>query len=1248
MTARGAAVSRRILASAALGVLLLLLPAARAQNSVSGAIQGFVLNNADRSPIVEARIVVTNQATGQARGGLTAADGSYTVANLSSGTYTLKCTHPDFEPDNYGPVSVVLNKTTRLRVPPFLLRKKARASLDSFAEAFAVSGGLDDAADAAQAAPARPQPEPDSQGPAPPQPPAGDTPEREAASVQMVNLENAMRAANFDGRQLASLPLPGTRTFDALALLAPGVIDPPQAIGATSGPGIGAGVGTSGQFSVNGMRSRSNNFTIDGSDNNDPDVGVRRQGFLTLLSQSIDSIQEFQISTLLWESDLGRNLGSQVNAISKTGTNKLHGLAYGYLTDSSVNARNPFSVSRTAFTRAQTGFTVSGPVVRDRTHFFGSFENQQINAVTPQHFSSPTPAERTFPDATSLKVITAPNSVNSGFDYLTTGAATPLGLNLLSRPTRELYPLPNNPTGPYGGNTVTRLLPASGSGNIFSFKGTHQIGTRHVLAARYNFSDDFRELPSVNRAIDSALDAATRNQNVSLILESGLTATTAHEARFSFGRTRLQFDERADSPLQIGADVSVTSGIRPLIKGTDTPLPGTANVYSSTGLLGEVIIRPYSPVGIDAFLFPQGRASNTFQYADSLSKTWQKLTLRFGADIRRIHLNSRQDRNYRGLLEVNNGVVETRNLDQPSRNGRSFLPGVGFASIGQVSEILQTLSRSTPNSAVGLRFNEIDLFVDQHYRFRPNLTLDFGLRYEYNTVPHEVNGRIENALQLKDLPSSTGSTVCEPKDCALYTQAFNNAVNAYRGVVAGRDGIYLPDRNNFGPHVGFAWDPWKDGRTAVRAGFALYYDTILGAVVSQARNVFPSEVPFFSDSTFAGYDGLNANSPYNFDLGGVRYVRLGSNQLGGEPRDFVPLLGSLFQRFSRIGDVVGSGLSFTLPEKNLRTPYVQQWHLTLEREIFGDYLVSASYAATKGTKLTRLTTPNGGRSITPFQSVTLRGGTATVSFDNTDTFANQFAVHRTNRDLGPYQIFENSAASSYHSLQLEARKRYSYGVSLTGSYVWSHAIDDVSDIIETAGAPSIAQDSRGLRAERANASFDVRHNFVFSIIADLPFRRGRRDRGQGWLGGWQAASILRARTGQPFTIQVPFDANLDGNLTDRPATLDGLVFHDAHGAQRISVAPGRKVSDFYVQGQDGRVGRNTARADGLVVWDLALSKTVRFRDGQSLEFRAESFNLLNRANFGIPVRTIGDPGFGSSVDVVTSPRIVQFAIKLGF
>jgi hypothetical protein len=160
------------------------------------------------------------------------------------------------------------------------------------------------------------------------------------------------------------------------------------------------------------------------------------------------------------------------------------------------------------------------------------------------------------------------------------------------------------------------------------------------------------------------------------------------------------------------------------------------------------------------------------------------------------------------------------------------------------------------------------------------------------------------------------------------------------------------------------------------------------------------------------------------------------------------------------------------------------------------------------------------------------------------------------------------------------------------------------------------------------------------------------------------ASVFQAHTGQPFTLGVPFDANVDGNLSDRPATTDGLVFFNGHGPRRVGLAPGRLLTDFLprpvvvedseflfiseLEFESGRVGRNTARADSFVNLDLALSKRFRVTESQHLTLRAEIFNALNRANFGSPVRIIGAPGFGSAVDTVTPARIIQFALKYDF
>ena len=1198
------------------------------------------------NPLINARVVVTSEGEGFTRTALTNQYGNYKVADLPVGNYIIKAlrTGSAEQPDQ----SFLLSLNQRNEYAPTIKLINATS---------------------------------DAQAPAPQQPASAPPLEGEEVSA-LVQTVDAARSSNFDERQIHALPSGGStymRSFDEFALLAPGVAPPPYTPGAR-GPGVGYGIGTAGEFSVNGMRARSNNFSVDGSDNNDADVGVRRQGFVALVPQSIESAKDFSIATLLWNAELGRNFGSQVNAVSKYGANRFYGQVYVFFTDSRLNARNFFdytggpSIGKDPFTHTQAGFAIGGPIARNRTHFFGSYEHQQINASTEQHFSTPTIAERSFPGPDKLKSV-IPGGV-SEFGALVSGQiasfqnTTPLGRNILS-----FYPLPNNAGGPFGANTYTEVLPADGRGDALSFKITHQIAPSHLVNARYNFTDDNRILPSVGRAIRSTLESRTQSHNFSLIVDDAMGPRLFNQARFSFGRTRLNFLDYAGSPFIFSATSEESVS-------TDG---GVISATSKTGPIGELLIEPFSPVGANTSYFPQSRASTTFQFADSVSWLAGNHSMKFGGNIRRYQLNSLLDRLYRPQVVFAGGVtgnvrLRTSEPTKPSLRGFVFpLSGAQLASLGVPSSITQTITSGLPDSNIGLRFTEYHLFFNDYWRIRPNLTLDYGLRYEYNTVPREVNNRIENAIQLKGLPSPGQSRFDSP----ARTDAFNASVNAYKKILDGRTRIYDPDGNNFGPHVGIAWSPGSDEKTAIRAGYGIYHDAILGAIISQSRNVFPNEIPINVDPSFLVFDPLNLNNPVFLAItqlppkpdeppiftNPLFLLKPGTcnqfgtcNQLGGTEQDFVALMGQLFSQN------LGGGLAFTLTEKKLRTPYAQQWHLTIEREMFGDYLFSAAYVGTKGTKLTRLTTPNGGPNVLPFVSLV-----TSVDANNLNVplvfnpLVGSGLVSRLNKNLGPYQIYENSACSTYHALQLEARKRYSFNFQLTAAYTWSHAIDDVSDVFPLGGAPILAQDSG---SEHGDASFDIRHRFAVSFIWDVPFRRDSSSRLGLLIGGWQIASIFQANMGQPFTLNLPVDANLDGNLTDRPINVPGsLIFFQGHGPRRVALAPGfsaesltRPMSIFvsfpperadgfgpiFMVPQRPLIGRNTARGDSFINLDLSINKTFRLNENRTVEFRTEFFNLFNRANFGLPVRVLGAPGFGSSVDTITPARTIRFALKYSF
>jgi hypothetical protein len=264
-------------------------------------------------------------------------------------------------------------------------------------------------------------------------------------------------------------------------------------------------------------------------------------------------------------------------------------------------------------------------------------------------------------------------------------------------------------------------------------------------------------------------------------------------------------------------------------------------------------------------------------------------------------------------------------------------------------------------------------------------------------------------------------------------------------------------------------------------------------------------------------------------------------------------------------------------------------------------------------------------------------------------FASTIPLARPIPELGAFQIFANSASSNYHALQIDVRKAYSTGYAFNLAYTWSHGIDDVSDIFPLGGADNLPQDSSNLRLDRAAANYDIRHQLAGSLIWDIPLlTTSLTSPAAFWLGDWQLAALFQAHTGQPFTLNLPIDANLDGNLTDRPSTTDGLVFFAGHHVRRVAISQDHKLTDFFTIGQDGFVGRNSIRGDSFINLNLALSKRFRFTENQTLTLRTELFNAFNRANFGIPVRTLGNPAFGSAVETVNPARRIQLALKYSF
>ena len=1233
----------------ALSLSAIYLPHTIAQTQNTGAIQGRVFEAGTLEPLPSAVITITHEEIGLERTTISNEQGIYYVGILPAGRYRITAAKQGYESDTDPRNSVITNflihitNTERADQPPPIVLKKVGVA----------------AAPPVTQPPTQPQPTRPPAVQPPTTPPAGQTP-AEFDVALLANTSNATRGGNFDERFLLSLPLPGVRTFDDLAFLVPGVAPPPLSIGTNVGPGIGPGVGTTGQFSVNGLRSRSNNFTIDGSDNNDEEVGVRRQGFTSLVPQSIESVQEFQISTLLPEPQFGRNMGAQVNAVSRSGGSGYHGTLYGFFTDSALRARDafdsdagpssltlsgngqpatlngaPFTVSvpvggKNPYTRAQYGLVFGGPIGA-QTRFFGSFEHQDINASKESHFAVPTIDERGV-------------FSSGGTGLRLTNGSPVFPASLTGNSFLSLFPFPNNPGGPYRDNTYTAVLPASADGTIYSFKLDHNLkafGRDHSLTGRFDSTDDDTTLPVTGEAIFSTLRALVNTQDVAVSFNSALSGATANQFRFSFGRTNLKFKEVRDPfllpstalpnvPFLLNAPLlfNGTLGGEPeffSIPGFDTeggfgPVSGLA---TGTGPIGQVKASGFSPLGVDVYNFPQGRTNNTFQFADTLITSKGRHRLALGFDIRRTSLDSFLDRNFRALASFS-GALDLSDEQLAIRNGNPvpFYFGKDYLAAGAATGFFQTLTNGDVDSNIKLRYWQNDFFFADQFRVRPNLSLTFGLRYELNTVPREADRKIESTFNSPE--------VMQFED--IEKQLFG--VSGLEQFLDGRTEIFRLDKNNFAPHVAFAWDPFGHGKTSIRGGYGIYYDQILGAVISQSRNVFPTFLTL-------NLGGFNINFDPN-DPGALtphQFVSVNPSLAFGVPGTL-----NKFDPSKAGGDAVvglltaalltnlSAGPGFVLPANDLVTPYSQHWGLTLEHQFSRDFLASAAYVGTRGTHLLRFATPNLGPNAIPLVNE-VQGQIApelqrlifpvlfglsippTIGGENLRPFPL----------LGSFNSIESDSNSTYHSLQLQLIKRFSRGIQFTTAYTWSHAIDEVSDLFDLEGARALPQNSFDRRAERADANFDVRHRFVYSLVWDLPIFEGNRA-----LGGWQVGSIGTFQTGQPYSALFCCDLNLDGNLTDR-------------------VDPGGLNPSF------GR--RNAFRAPGVATVDMSLNKFFRFTERHKLEFRSEFFNLFNRTNFGIPVHQFffggyttegGNENNGLFVDTRVPARTIQFALKYSF
>ena len=800
-------------------------------------------------------------------------------------------------------------------------------------------------------------------------------------------------------------------------------------------------------------------------------------------------------------------------------------------------------------------------------------------------------------------------------------------------------------------------------------------------------------MPVTGGALFSSLKPDIKTQNIAAFFNRTLSASTSDSIRFSIGHTKLSFDERRDTSMLPSAALPSTPFLlnAPLVLNVTKPnsdgslnppgflsaagpagsallaslgYQGVTQTEQITGPLGQVFVTGFSPIGVDVENFPQTRRNQTVQIADTVTSVRNSHIFTYGTDIRKSRINSTLDRNFRPRASFNSlssgpfaNIIERPGAG-PVQAGT--LTGLTLVAAGVPTGLFQTLA-TVPDSLTGLRFTQVNFFFQDQWRLHTNLYLTAGLRYELNTVPDTVDRRLETAFDPQELRTlaEQAAGLCQPNvRCSDLAGALTAAFPA------DFKASFSTDRNDFDPRVGFAWKLRDD--TVVRGGFGAYSGQFPGSALNQVSNAFPAFLPL----NLANFAPRSGDRTYLFNLASPAAQQLLPNP-GGVPSGIAPGTLNQVSTSNSVAFLVNQvfnlqglslaptvfGLDLILPQRELRPPYSFHYGLTVEHEFHNDFMISAAYVGTQGRGLLRLATPDLGLNDTRFAgNIVTSPLTTNTPFPyfqgqilppQNKIISQSFAVART--------FFESSATSSFNSLQIEFRKRYSNAFLIGSAFTYSHSVDDASDFFDNAGSFSLPQNSV-VRSERGSSNYDIRVRSATHFVLDVQQEWIGRKEWKGfmkWLrrsvGNLQLAGIFTAQGGQPYTVNSSLDVNRDGNLTDRLNTIEGLILEPASNRVQLQLKPGINPRDLLAaDGFDGAVGRNTFRAPHVYNIDFAVTEAIPVLDNKRFLVRVEFLNMFNWANYGIPVRILESPGFGTSLSTLTPPRTIQFVGKFQF
>ncbi len=997
-----------------------------------------------------------------------------------------------------------------------------------------------------------------------------------------------------DNRRILELPL-NTRNVYSLIFLTPGV----------SGS-IGNNYNSL-SYSVNGARATMMDTVIDGVTASFPTVN----GFTGIsVFPSVDAIQEFKVMGSTPPAEFGRSLGSVLNVIYKSGTNQFHGSAYEFLRNSVFDANNFFDNRRGqdlgSFKRSQFGGHATGPIIRDRTFFMGSYEGLRSRSFATSVTTVPTLDQRagdfskTFNQSGQLIRIFNPfttraNPGGSGFirdqfadNKIPQNLMDPVALNVL-----KYYPSPNQPGDPVTG---ANNYAASGSSQInldnYDFRIDHRISEKQTFFARYShrYTQDvpLKAFPEDLTIAEGRVIQENKARNFVAEYTRTLSPTTVLTGRIGFARTLFVFSNQGlgFKPSSLGLPASIDSVV-------DRQMFPAFGVSGMTNLGGN-------DHRFNAFM--------SYPFIATLTRLQGKHNWKFGGEVRLIRVNVWEARNA-GQFNFNAGMTQGPNPNAASNNAgygfASFLLGTGATGNVLIQGWKNVASQSFYYAG----------YAQDDWRITNKLTLNLGVRYDYDAPRTERYNRM-NFFD-PDAPSPLASKV----------PAFPNLKGGVRFV--GVDGNprhqYFKDINNLAPRLGLAYQ--LNEKTVIRAGYA----HIFGPSNQAAQGT-------------VGPFGFRTEYPWQSTIDGITPLNLLRNPY---PQDFRPLPGAADGLLTQAGANLQAVLQDTV------TPWAQQWNLNVQRQLPWQMSLEVAYVGARGRELSR----NGedGLSLNQLDPQYLSLGSALNQQVDNPFFGlgagGFFTSQRISRGqlLRPYPqftdiipLYSSGASSNYNALQISFSKRLTRGLLFDGSYAWAKNIDEGMS----------HQDSYNIHGDRGLASIDIAHRFVVSYLYELPFGKGRTFLGNAsgllnaFIGGWQFNGITTFQSGTPLSVSASNTAGLFNPLT-RPNTngkdprLSGPV------DQRLS-----KYFDTSVYSQPapftfGNVGPTiNVRNDGARNFDLSLFKQFTPVERLRVQFRVEALNAFNTPRFGGPNTNVIAQAFGQITSQANAPRQLQFGLKL--